>query len=125
MLHEMRLEFTTDSDGDAVATGERGVFGRLIAVIYDRGDMDTGADLTLTFDQYGVTWTLYADTNVGTSDFIIYPRVPVQDAAGDDLTVTEDSPTHEPPLIMGRPSLTVAQGGDTKSGAMILVYEQG
>ncbi|KKL21938.1 hypothetical protein LCGC14_2440410, partial [marine sediment metagenome] len=47
-LKEMRIPFTTDTDGDAVVYGERSVFASLFAVQYDRGDMVTGADIDLT-----------------------------------------------------------------------------
>lgn len=124
MLHDMKLSFTTDSDGNAVVYGERTIKGRLIAVMYDRGDMVTGADLTLTWDRYGVTETVFNPTNVGTADFISYPRRLVQDAADGDLTGAAGG-DREPYLILGRPKLTVAQGGDIKSGALILIYEEG
>ena len=123
-LQEMRISFTTDSDGDAVVYGERPVFARLIAVLYDRGDMVTGTDFVLTTDRYDVVEALLTVANAGTSDKIWYPRRLVQGVAdGSNLTGTQGG-DREPPLMIGRPKLTVDEGGDEKSGAFILIFEE-
>ena len=122
-LKEMRIPFTTDTSGDAVVYGERSVFARLIAVLYDRGDMLTGADLVLTADQYAVVETILTITNAGVTDKIWYPRRLVQGETGADLTGTRGG-DREPFLIIGRTKLTVDEGGSTKSGALILILEE-
>ena len=122
MLSELRIPFTTDGSGDAVVHGSRSVFARLIALFYDRGDMDTGTDLVLTTDQYDVVETIFSVANIGTSDKIWFPRRLVQNNAGVDLTGTQGG-DREPYLMIGRPKLTVDEGGATKSGALILILE--
>lgn len=122
-LKEMRIAFTTDTSGDAVVYGERPVFGRLITVLYDRGDMVTGTDFVLTTDRYDVVETILTITDVGTADKIWRPRRLVQNATGGDLTGTSGG-DREPYLMIGRPKLTVDEGGSTKSGAFILILEE-
>ena len=122
MLSELRIPFTTDGSGDAVVNGSRSVFARLIALFYDRGDMDTGTDLVLTTDQYDVVETIFSVANIGTSDKIWFPRRQVQDNAGADLTGTQGG-DRVPYLMIGRPKLTVDEGVATKSGALILILE--
>ena len=123
-LNEMRIPFTTDASGDAVVYGEKSVFARLIAVFYDRGDMVTGTDFILTTDQYPVVEAILTVANAGTSDVIWYPRRLVQGGSdGANLTGTSGG-DREPYLMIGRPKLTVDEGGATKSGAFILIYEE-
>lgn len=122
-LKEMRIAFTTDTSGDAVVYGERPVFGRLITVLYDRGDMVTGTDFVLTTDRYDVVETILTITDVGTADKIWRPRRLVQNASGGDLAGTLGG-DREPYLMIGRPKLTVDEGGSTKSGAFILILEE-
>lgn len=121
-LSELRIPFTVDASGDAIVYGERSVFARLIAVLYDRGDMDTGTDLVLTTDQYDVVETILTITNASTSDIIWYPRRLVQGATGGDLVGTSGG-DRESYLMIGRPKLTVDEGGISKSGAIILILE--
>ena len=123
MLHDIRIPFTTTAGGAAT---EYPTFwpgaSRVLAVVYDRGDVDTGADLTLSYDRYDVVETVLTITNAGTSDVIWYPRRIVQDNVGADLTGLAGGDV-EPYLLMGRPKLVVAQGGATKTGALILVVQ--
>ena len=122
-LQEMRIPFTVDDSGDAVVYGTRPLFARLIAVIYDRGDIDTGADFILTTDQYPVVEAILTITAGGTSDLYWFPRRLVQGADGANLTGTAGG-DREPYLIIGRPKLTIDDGGTSTSGAFILIYEE-
>lgn len=122
-LKEMRIPFTTDGSGDAVVYGSTGIFGRLIAVLYDRGDMVTGTDFILTTDNYSVVEAILSITNAGTSDVIWYPRRLVQGTTGSNLTGTSGG-DREPYLMIGRPKLTVDEGGTSTSGAFILILEE-
>lgn len=122
-LREVRIPFTTDSSGDAVVYGSPSVMAKLIGVVFDRGDMATGADYTLTTDQYPVVETIFSITDGGTSDKIWYPRHLSQTDTGGDRTDTAGA-SRVPPLMLGRPKLTVAQGGNVTSGAWILILEE-
>ena len=123
-LTYMRIPFTTDTNEDAVVYGERSVFAYLFAVQYDRGDMDTGADIDLTtVDGSLVVENALETTDIGTSDLIIYPRRLVQNNTGGALTGTAGG-DREMYLLIGKPKVTVDQGGSEKSGAIILILEE-
>lgn len=123
-IKDMRIAFTTDASGDAVVYGERSLRARLIAVMYDYGDAATGADLTLTTDQYDVVESLFVVANLGVADLIWYPRHILHNNASGAVLVGASGGDRDPPLIIGRPKITIASGGDTKSGAFILIYEE-
>lgn len=123
MLYDIILPFTTSAGGAATVNP---VFwpgpARLLAVLYDRGDVDAGADLTISYDLYNVLETMLTITNAGAADAVWYPRRIVQGNTGADLTGTAGGDV-EPYLMMGRPKLVVAQGGATTTGAVILVVQ--
>lgn len=122
-LTELRIPFTVDASGDGVVYAERPVFGHLIAVLYDRGDMDTNTDYILTTDRYAVVETILTITNAGTADKIWYPRRLVQNQTGGDLTGTAGG-DREPFMMLGRIKLTVDEGGTSTSGAFILILDE-
>jgi hypothetical protein len=120
----MRIPFTTDADGDAVVYGERSVFAKLFAVQYDRGDVVTGADIDLTtVDGSLVVENALETTDIGVADLIIYPRRLVQNNAGGALTGTAGG-DREMYLLIGKPKVTVDEGGSEKSGVIILILEE-
>ena len=123
MLTEMRIEFTTDTNGDAVVLGNRSVFAKVFAVLYDRGDVVTGADIDVTaINGSLVTENILETTNIGTSDLIIYPRKVVHNNAGGVLTGTHGG-DREMYILNGTPQVTVDEGGSETSGAIILILE--
>ena len=124
MLTEMVIPFTTDANGDAVVLGERSVFAKVFAVLYDRGDVVTGADIDITtVNGSPVVENVLETTNIGTSDLIIYPRRLVQNNTGGSLTGTSGG-DREMYFLNGTPQVTVDEGGATKSGAIILILEE-
>ena len=123
-LSELRIPFTTDGSGDAVVTAERAVFAKVFAVLYDRGDVVTGADIdVVAINGSAVTENILETTDIGTADLIIYPRRLVQDNTGSNLTGTQGG-DREMYFLNGTPQVTVDEGGDTKSGAIILILEE-
>ena len=123
MLQEMRIPFTTDASGDVVVYGERPVFAKLFAVLYDRGDVATGADIDITtINGSPVVENVLETTNIGTADLIIYPRRLVQNNAGGDLTGTSGG-DREMYFLNGLPRVTVDEGGAATSGVIILIFE--
>ena len=123
MLHDIVLPFTTTAGGAATVTP---AFwpgpSKLLAVLYDRGTVDAGADLTISYDLYDVVETLLTITNAGAADVVWYPRRVVQGNTGANLTGLAGGDV-EPYLVMGRPQLVVAQGGNALTGAVILVVQ--
>lgn len=123
-LSELIIPFTTDADGDAVVEAERSVFAKVFAVLYDAGDVATGADIDITaINGSDVTENILETTNIGTSDLIIYPRRLVQNNAAGDLTGTSGG-DREMYFLNGTPQVTVDEGGATKTGAITLILEE-
>ena len=123
-LKDVRIEFTTDGSGDSVDYAPISVKGYLIAVFYEYGDAATGADFVLTTDRYSVVDTLFTATNVGTANKIWYPRHLLHNnSTGGALTGTSGG-DRVSSVIIGRPKLTTDEGGDTKSGTIILIIEE-
>lgn len=126
-MHTERVTIavTTDASGDVTAYSDRPVSGRVLAFRYvpdGTSPLDTGADLTITGNESGMT--LFAKSNIGTSAFTAAPRQATHlntdgsaalfAAAGQavlDHVVVADE------LI----KVVVAQGGDTKSGTIHLI----
>lgn len=124
MLTEMRIPFTCDALGDVVAYGDRSVFAKVFAVIYDRGNIDTNADIDISSVNGSlVTENILETTDINTADLIIYPRRLVQDKAGSDLTGIVGG-DREMYLLIGTPRVTVDQGDNGKSGAITLILEE-
>lgn len=113
MLYKTSTAIDTDSSGAAtVYLGSR-IRGRLVAIKYAPGTLDTGADLTITGETSGIP--IMTKSNAGTSDAFFYPRaIPNKVADGSAFT---DVPEMIP-LVNERIKVVVAQGGNTKSGTI-------
>lgn len=121
-MRDQRLAFTTAADGSATVNGETGLNGKLYAVEYDYGNADTGADFTLTCEGY-TSKPLLTITNAGVADAWWYPRDLVH-AVSDGVALTGTSGGDRAcPILAGVPKLVVAQGGNVKTGALVLHYE--
>ncbi len=109
----IKLEVTTNSAGAGTASAN--VPMRLIyKVEWDKGTFDSGVDATLTnTGKNGTSTTLLTLTDAN-SDGTYYLRLAEADNAGAALTTTS------PPLVSGSVTLTIASGGDTKTGALYL-----
>ena len=118
------VPFTTTAGGAAtVYTGE-GVNGRLLSVVYEYDDGDTGADFTITTKTTAVA--LLTITNAGTASVTWQPRVVVHPVAntgaGTALTFDGTNEIYEPQWIADEEiKVVVAQGGATKSGTLHFV----
>ena len=118
-LKEIRLAITTDGNGDATVTSPETTNGWLYAVQWDDGDLVDGVDAVLTLSGLGtgadVTVLTLTDTNV---DKWFYPRILEHDETGADLT------TRTFYAIDGSLKVVVSDGGDTKSGTVLIRYFQ-
>lgn len=116
------LKATTDASGNATVDHVSNVLGKLYAVLYKPGTLDTGATITLTC-QGVFAKPLLTKATAGTSDVMFYPRdIPHAVADGAVLTATAGG-DRIMPLINGVPRLVVASGGNVKTGQVILYYE--
>lgn len=107
------INITTDGSGDGTGTAEAAV-GLLYAIQVIDGDLADGFDLVLTAEQESLSIPLWTKTDVNT-DQMIYPRAAqVLNTDGSALS------TYAHPVFYGTPKAVVAQGGATKSGAVVL-----
>lgn len=113
-----RINITTATNGTFTGYGDPAV-GFLYAIQLVDGDLADGVDVTITAEEADISIPLYAKTDFN-SDMMVYPRaleVAVTDGADGSARVM--------PVVFGRPKVVVAQGGETKSGAVILyIVEQ-
>lgn len=84
--------------------------------------LDTGADITVVGDTTGLVFI--NQTNIGTSAFTKSPRQATHDTAGAASLFAAGGEPVEGFLYAGGEdlTLTVAQGGDTKSGKLYLWF---
>jgi hypothetical protein len=117
MKDSVYLEVTTNGSGDGTDETVAAIFGLLYSVEWIDGDFVDGVDavLAVTGKASGVDRTLLTLTDAN-ADKDYYPRTLEQDNAGGDLA------TYTYPLINGKLKLTVSNGGDTKTGGVIVNY---
>jgi hypothetical protein len=113
MIEIIRIDLTTAADGTKTVTDNRIVNGLLHAVQLVDGDLADGVDLTLTCETGDLSIPLLTNANFNT-DKVVYPRV-LQHLGSDGSDLT----THTEPIVAGRIKAVLAQGGDTKTGAVI------
>jgi len=125
-LDSLRINVTTDESGDGNDTADRAVLGRLVAVELIDGDYADGVDATITVvnTNSGVNKTLLTATNFNT-DQTLYPRHVAHDEAGAAQTYNGTQEVHVKPIIDGLLKLTIASGGNAKTGGVIVYYEPG
>ena len=119
-LREYSLTQTSDDSGDSVDVFAEPIFGVLETVAIVDGDLADNFDITLTYVNSGIgTITLFAKAN-STADAMFYPRELVNATAdGAALTGTAGGDRTKP-VIAGYVTSTLADGGDTKTGSVIL-----
>jgi len=123
-LEEYLIEIMTDANGDSTDTSEQAILGRLDAVDVVDGDLADNFDLTIAYtNSQGVSKTLLTLTNL-TADATYYPRAVVHGETGTPLTGTAGGDRTKP-LVAGKVTVTTADGGVTKSGAVILYVDEG
>lgn len=115
-MRSVRINLTTDASGDVTAYGDSAV-GLLYAVQLVDGTLDDGVDITLTCENADLAIPLLVSADWNT-DKMVYPRV-LQNLNTDGTALT----THTMPLVFGRVKAVVAQGGNAKTGAVILYVQ--
>jgi hypothetical protein len=113
MLKAITLPVSTDASGDGSFTGPK-VCGRLYAAQLVDGDFADGVDITLTSEDPNLSIPALAKLNFNT-DQMVYPRVACAlNTDGTSLTV------YDMPVINGPIKAVIAQGGNAKSGSVIV-----
>lgn len=109
-----RHDFTTLADGTKTASSNERYFGLVQAVQLVDGDLADGVDISVynsTLDGDFLILTK-ADFN---SDSMYYPRV-LEHLNTDGTALS----THTLPVISGQIKVVITQGGNVKSGAVVL-----
>lgn len=114
------FSITTDASGDYVGEKVVKTPSRLIAAQWVDGDLVDGVDATLVCEDFSprdTSRTILQLTNAN-ADALYYPKVTGDTAAGVEIT-----DAYESPLVHGTLTLTVAAGGNVKSGSLVLYLQ--
>jgi len=122
-MKEIILSIVTHaSAGTASVTSESPVLGKLYAIEYRPGTIDTGATVTVTCESAS-SKPLLTKATAGTSNAWFYPRDIVHAVAdGAALTGTAGG-DRDMPILAGNLKVTIASGGNSKVGSLIVYYE--
>lgn len=122
MLRKITKAIVTDASGNATVVIGQNIRGYLHALYYRPGTIVTGADLTITATTTGAP--ILTKVNLGTGNSWLYPRAlptNANSATGPLGTV----PSERIPLLDESVTLVVAQGGNTLTGAIDLIWDDG
>lgn len=110
-----------DASGDATQSTTTPVRGRVVAVKVDYSASSAGTtDLTLK-DKDGQTILTLTDTN---TDGFHYPRTPVQDNAGANVTYDGTNEIYEPYVVHSTLDLTIAQNTENETVDVVVIVEE-
>lgn len=112
---------TGAADGAASTTGERKIFGRLYAIEYRPGTIDTGATLTITCEGRG-SKPLLTKASAGTANSWYYPRDLVHAVADAAALTGTSGGDRDLPILDGAPKAVIASGANSKTGNVVLYY---
>lgn len=117
-ISHLRIRFTTDASGNATATAGKRIVGLLYEVELAGASLAAGADITLSVTEAlgGNNRTLLTLTNAGGAHAFYYP-------VANTCSQTGVASTQEAQMVVeGKPTVTVAQGGNAVAGEIILRY---
>jgi hypothetical protein len=121
-MNRQILPYTTSTAGAASVTGKF-VTGKLFAILYAPGDTDTGATVTVTCEGEG-SKALLTKATAGTANVWFYPR-DLQHGVADGAALTGTAGGDRAlPILDGAPKVVIASGGATKTGKVIVYFEQ-
>lgn len=119
---------TTDTAGAATAgqsttSVQTAVIGKLFAIKYIPGTIDTGATLTVTCVNGADAKPILTKATAGTATSWYYPRDLVH-AVADGAALTGTSGGDRClPLVDGCFKITIASGGSVTTGSIVIYYE--
>lgn len=122
MSYAERHEVTLTTAADGSATGYTPVIsGRISAVHYIKTDFADGVDFTLTAE--ATAESIWAETNVNASATRA-PRQLTYTTTGSSIAYAATFGVYESIVVAkDRVKIVVAQGGDTKTGKIIVIVE--
>lgn len=118
-----RIPITTAADGSATVYSPAFV-GLLHALIYLPGSsgIATGATVTVTEDATGIA--LWSKSSAGTTTLAVLPRGATQGIANAGLVYASTDIVADRLPVISRVKVVIASGGNAKSGAIIVVWEE-
>jgi hypothetical protein len=114
-IHKERLDLTTNGSGAASGYTEA-ITGRLYAIETIVGTFASGVDIVVTCENEA-SGAIMTKANFN-ADGIYYPRAATC-AVADGTGLTN----YDLPVLAGRVLVTIAQGGDTLSGSVIIFWK--
>lgn len=124
-LRKQIFPITVSAGGafDNTSTKQASVVGKLFAIEYRPGTLDTNGDVTITCES-DTSKPLLTLTNAGTSNLLKYPRDLVHAVAdGVALTGTAGGDRCQP-LLNGWIKVVVAEGGNATSGSVVVWFDE-
>lgn len=125
-MKSVMITMTTGASSGAVtAVSPSSVFGKLYAIEYQPGTIDTGATLTVTcVGNNGASKALLTKATAGTSNLWFYPRDLVH-AVADGAALTGTSGGDRAlPILNGVINAAIASGANSKTGYCVIYYEE-
>lgn len=118
MLRDVKLTGTTDASGNLTVNADTQIAGLLFGIEWVVGTFAAGVDAVISMQSTpsGVAKTVLTLTNANANAFY-NPREAEHDNTGAAITGA-----YCYPLVIGKPRLVVAQGGNTMTGTCILYY---
>ena len=125
MLEEIILIGTSDSTGDVTLTAPGPIFGKLYAVTWIDGDFADGVDgaLSVTKRPAGAADLTLLTLTTANNDAEYMPREPVHGNTGTALTYDSTEGVTDMRIINGTLALVIGDGGNAKTGGMLVYVE--
>ena len=123
MIRKFNIDLTTNGSG--AATGYSPYFsGYIQSIQYVKTDFANGVDFTITADETGDAILSLTDQNTAT---IVRPRAPTHSTAGVAALYAGSGTAVNDRIALGRDrvKVVIAQGGDTKTGRVIVTVDDG
>jgi hypothetical protein len=122
--YKLKVTLLTDSAGDCTIDEVGPAYGKLVAVGYKPGTLDTGADITVTDKQTGAV--VFSKDNAGTSNLSFHPTAVITNASGAAISAHANNPNVNRDIYLaGTLQVTVAQGGNAMTGYLYLTIQEG
>lgn len=118
-MQRHHVSLTTDASGDVTAYTDSAVSGRVVSVLWRPTDLDAGSDLTVTTE--ATAQTVVVKANVGATAVGLHPRV-LENLNTDGSALATHTPVR---AATERIKVVVAQGGNAKTGEVIIITEDG
>ena len=118
------LTGTTVTDTGAFTVNDtQSILGKLCAILYKPGTLDTGATITIT-SQGVFAKPLLTKASAGTADTLYYPRDIVHAVTNGAVLTGSAGGDCDLPLINGTLRFVVSSGGATPlTGSVVVYYE--